>query len=123
MVQPLLFTMGHSTLSIEEFIRRMQNFAITIVVDIRTIPKSRHNPQFEKETLARSLNRVDISYLHVKELGGLRKPLKESVNSGWRNTSFRGYADYMQTPKFQTAREGLIELAKKERVVIVCAEA
>ena len=121
--QPLLFTIGHSTLPIEEFIERLKVWGINTVIDIRTIPKSRHNPQFCKEELEASLKKSGISYLHLKELGGLRKVDKSSVNEGWRNASFRGYADYMQTPEFKKALEQLIRLAKKQKTVILCAEA
>lgn len=121
--EPLLFTMGHSTLPIDEFIERLKTWKVSAVVDIRTIPKSRHNPQFCKEALAGDLNKSGISYLHLQELGGLRKADKSSVNDGWRNASFRGYADYMQTPEFRKALEKLIHLAKKKKSVILCAEA
>lgn len=93
------------------------------VVDVRTIPKSRRNPQFARESLARSLAERGIGYVHVPELGGLRHPRKDSINSAWRNASFRGYADYMQTSQFSEAIERLIELAENRRTAIMCAEA
>jgi len=115
--------MGHSILSIEEFIERVRKWGIQQVIDVRTIPKSRHNPQFEKEALIGELKKSDIFYLHLKALGGLRKPVKDSENDGWRNSSFRGYADYMQTPKFEEALVKLISLAREKTSVILCAEA
>ena len=121
--EPLLFTVGHSTLPVEEFIERMQALTIGSVIDIRTIPASRHNPQFGKEALESSLKIAGISYVHLKELGGLRKPAPNSMNDGWRNASFRGYADYMQSLEFKRGLEKLIGLARKNRVVILCAEA
>jgi uncharacterized protein (DUF488 family) len=93
------------------------------VVDVRTIPRSRTNPQFNRESLAGSLAQAGIGYTHVAELGGLRHARKDSLNTGWRNASFRGYADYMQTAEFEAAIESLIETAKRERVTIMCAEA
>lgn len=121
--KPLLFTMGHSTLSIDQFTGRLRNFGITSVIDIRTIPKSRHNPQFCKELFASKLKRYGISYFHLKDLGGLRKPAKDSINLGWTNASFRGYADYMQTTQFEEALAKLVSLAKLGPSVIICAEA
>jgi uncharacterized protein (DUF488 family) len=93
-----------------------------MLVDIRTIPKSRHNPQFNGEALKRSLEQKGIAYVHFKELGGLRKPKKDSLNMGWRNASFRGFADYMQTRAFASAIRRLMQLGKEGRVAIVCAE-
>jgi uncharacterized protein (DUF488 family) len=92
-------------------------------VDVRTIPRSRHNPQFNNDALANSLRAAGISYTHVKDLGGLRRPRPDSPNAGWRNSSFRGYADYMQTPEFETALRKLLALSQEERVAIMCAEA
>ena len=93
------------------------------LVDVRTIPRSRTNPQFNRESLAESLAEAGIGYTHVAELGGLRHTRKDSLNTGWRNASFRGYADYMQTPEFEAAIQALIEAAKCEQVTIMCAEA
>ena len=92
------------------------------IVDIRTIPKSRHNPQFNKEALARTLPRHKVRYTHLPELGGLRHPNRDSINTAWRNDSFRGYADYMQTPEFADGIRELIALAKKRTTAIMCAE-
>jgi uncharacterized protein (DUF488 family) len=96
---------------------------ITRLIDVRTVPKSRYNPQYNSEALARSVEDEGIRYEHRKDLGGLRHPRKESTNTGWRNQSFRGYADYMQTPEFESALNGLMETAAREPVVILCAEA
>jgi uncharacterized protein (DUF488 family) len=119
----LIYTIGHSTLPIEEFILRLTNFHIKALVDVRTIPKSRFNPQFNTETLAKSLAKKDILYQHMPGLGGLRKSKKDSINMGWRNTSFRGYADYMQTDEFEENLQALIKEAKKHKTAIMCAEA
>jgi uncharacterized protein (DUF488 family) len=91
-------------------------------VDIRTVPRSRHNPQFNRENLPASLEAVGMRYLHIPGLGGLRLPRKDSINTGWRNDSFRGYADYMQTTEFGQRLEELTALARKERIAIMCAE-
>lgn len=118
-----IYTLGHSTRSIEEMITLLKAHEIQFVVDIRTIPKSRHNPQFNQETFKNSLKKHKIGYRHLKELGGLRRPLKDSMNMGWVNTSFRGYADYMQTNFFQKGIEKLEKIALKKRCVIICSEA
>jgi hypothetical protein len=117
-----IFTIGHSTLPIEDFIARLKAHGIAQLVDIRTIPRSRHNPQFGSEALAAALEAEGIAYRHMKALGGLRKPRADSPNTGWRNTSFRGYADYMQTPEFQAALETLIRLSQQHPAAIMCAE-
>jgi uncharacterized protein (DUF488 family) len=118
-----VLTIGHSTRSIEAFIEMLRAHELKRVVDVRTIPRSRTNPQFNRESLAGSLAQAGIGYTHVAELGGLRHARKDSLNTGWRNASFRGYADYMQTAEFEAAIESLIETAKRERVTIMCAEA
>lgn len=118
-----IFTVGHSTRPIDEFIKLLQDNGIERLIDIRTIPKSRRNPQFNTEALAQSLRAAKIDYFHMKELGGLRKPLRDSPNIGWRNASFRGYADYMQTPEFSKALDRAIELASEKPTVLMCAEA
>ena len=114
---------GHSTRTIEEFVRLLQAHAVTRVVDVRTVPRSRHNPQFNRDTLPASLKTAAIGYTHMAELGGLRRATRDSINTGWRNASFRGYADYMQTAEFNEAIEGLIQLMSKGRIVVMCAEA
>ena len=121
--QGAIFTVGHSTLPIELFIRLLHTYEIECLVDIRTIPRSRHNPQFSSDALAASLAAEHIEYVHVPALGGLRHPGKESPNTGWRNPGFRGYADYMQTKAFQDAIEELIHMSFGKRVAIMCAEA
>ncbi len=118
-----IYTIGHSTHSIDQFIKILQAYRIELVVDVRTIPRSRHNPQFNENQLRLDLERQDIEYLHLEELGGLRHTTKTSINTGWTNLSFRGFADYMQTPKFQEGIELLIETTKLKQTVIMCAEA
>ena len=118
-----IYTIGHSTRPIDEFISLLNAYGIRQLVDIRTIPKSRHNPQFMQESLEKSLTAAGISYIYMKDLGGLRHSHKDSVNMGWRNRSFRSYADYMQTDGFKTAIEELITLAEKAPTAIMCAEA
>ena len=119
----LLFTIGHSTRTIEEFIEILKHYHINEVVDIRTIPKSKHNPQFNGPQLAHSLHNHHIGYRHQKNLGGLRHAQKDSINTAWENASFRGFADYMQTDEFKNGIKTLIELAHTKIVVIMCAEA
>ncbi len=118
-----IYTIGHSTHPIDEFIQILQAYEIGLLVDVRTIPKSRHNPQFNQEELARSLPEHGIRYLHLPELGGLRHTTKASINTGWRNLSFRGYADYMQTGEFRAGIQRLIQLAETQRTAIMCSEA
>jgi uncharacterized protein (DUF488 family) len=118
-----IFTIGHSTRPIDRFIELLQSNAVAQLIDIRTIPKSRRNPQFNSEALAASLHAVNINYAHMKDLGGLRHPRKDSINLGWRNESFRGYADYMQTGEFAAALARAIDLAKEHPTALMCAEA
>ena len=118
----VVYAIGHSTISIEKFIRILRAHSISLVADIRTIPRSRHNPQFNKEELRRSLDAAGIGYRHMNKLGGLRHPLKDSKNTAWRNASFRGYADYMQTEDFSGAIAELIDLASGKKIAIMCAE-
>jgi uncharacterized protein (DUF488 family) len=96
----MVFTLGHSTRSIEELVALLEAHGVKLLADVRTVPRSRHNPQFNRETLPESLRQAGIDYLHLAELGGLRRPRPNSINTGWRNLSFRGYADYMETPEF-----------------------
>jgi uncharacterized protein (DUF488 family) len=119
----LVLTIGHSTRSIEEFIRLLEAHGVERTLDVRTIPRSRHNPQFSREKLSPALRRARIRYRHMPGLGGLRHARRDSTNLGWRNASFRGYADYMQTAPFKRNLERCIDFAKKERVVLMCAEA
>lgn len=118
-----IFTLGHSTMPIERFIGLLQAYEIKSLADIRTIPRSRHNPQFNEAALAHTLTASHLQYVHMRELGGLRHACKDSLNTGWRNESFRGYADYMQTETFRVALEALIFLSLQSRVAIMCAEA
>ena len=120
---PTVFTVGHSTRPIEEFIALLQAHGVQQVIDIRTIPRSRHNPQFNFDTLAESLKQAGIGYIQLPGLGGLRRTTAASVNTGWRNASFRGFADYMQTPAFESALEQLLQLARKKPSALMCAEA
>lgn len=118
-----IYTIGHSTRTIEQFLELLKAHNIEELIDVRTVPKSGHNPQFGEEALAESLHQEGIAYAHLPQLGGLRHARKDSVNLGWQNTSFRGYADYMATPEFQVALDELKALAEKKRVAIMCAEA
>jgi uncharacterized protein (DUF488 family) len=122
-ISPVVLTIGHSTRSIEKFIQLLKAHEVTCIVDVRTIPRSRHNPQFNADSLPTSLKAAGIGYVHTSELGGLRRTTRDSINGGWRNASFRGFADYMQTPEFAKAIDELIELAKRKRIAIMCAEA
>ena len=118
-----IFTIGHSTRPIAEFIELLQSNGVEQLIDIRTIPKSCHNPQFNSDALAALLRAAHIRYLHMKELGGLRHARKDSINLGWRNANFRGYADYMQTDEFEAALTRAIELAATRTTALMCAEA
>jgi uncharacterized protein (DUF488 family) len=122
--QPLeILTVGHSTRSIENFIALLAAHGVQQLVDVRTVPRSRHNPQFGAEQLSQSLQQAGIAYHHMRALGGLRHARRDSTNTAWRNASFRGYADYMQTPEFNDAVDALIDLARLGRTAIMCAEA
>lgn len=119
-----LYTIGHSTRTLDEFVAALRSFGIRTLVDIRTVPRSRHTPQFNREELRRRLPRRGIRYTHMGELGGLRKPRPDSTNTAWRNASFRGFADYMETPEFGAALRGLRALAREAGpVAVMCAEA
>lgn len=117
-----IYTVGHSTHSIEEFLSLLQAHGIETVIDIRSIPKSRYCPQFNQELLKRALRNNHIGYRHLKDLGGLRHARKDSINTGWINASFRGYADYMQTLAFERGLEKLEKIAGKKRCALMCAE-
>jgi uncharacterized protein (DUF488 family) len=118
-----IYTIGHSTRSIEEFTELLKIHGIKEIVDVRSIPKSRHNPQFNEETLRQSLQLAHIRYRNLERLGGLRHSKKDSINLGWHNTSFRGFADYMATPEFSVGLEELIKIANTRVTAIMCAEA
>jgi uncharacterized protein (DUF488 family) len=119
----LIFTIGHSTRPIDEFIAMLRAHGVERLVDVRTIPASRHNPQFGRDALAAALGEAGLRYTHMPGLGGLRRPKRDSINTAWRNLSFRGYADYMQTPEFAHDLEACLELAAAERIALMCAEA
>jgi len=118
-----IFTIGHSTRSLEQFIDLLRAHGVTLVADVRTVPRSRHNPQFNRDTLPEALAAAGIGYRHVPGLGGLRRTSPDSANTGWRNASFRGFADYLQTAEFAAGLDELLGLAKQWRVAIMCAEA
>ncbi|TKS58597.1 MAG: DNA repair protein [Nitrospira sp.] len=118
-----IWTIGHSTRPIDEFIAILCAHDIGRMIDVRTIPRSRNNPQFNTDTLSKSLKKVGLTYFHMPQLGGLRKAKKDSINLGWRNASFRGYADYMQTNEFQRAIEELMAYGTKQTTAVMCAEA
>jgi uncharacterized protein (DUF488 family) len=120
---PVVLTIGHSTRTLAEFIGLLQAHGVARVVDVRTVPRSRHNPQFNKTSLPRGLKKAGLGYVHMPGLGGLRHVKRDSINMGWRNTSFRGYADYMQTPEFELTLDELIRLANPEQIALMCAEA
>jgi uncharacterized protein (DUF488 family) len=121
--QHSIFTVGHSTQPLSVFLNRLELHHISFVADVRSIPRSRHNPQYNKETLSVSLAKVAMQYRHMAALGGLRRAGTDALNAGWENASFRGFADYMQTADFRKGLEELIELSGTERLVIMCAEA
>jgi uncharacterized protein (DUF488 family) len=120
-----VFTIGHSTHPIDEFVRMLEHNGVKTLADVRTVPRSRHNPQFGEQELAATMPDAGIRYLRLPELGGLRHtPVTvESINGAWRNTSFRSYADYMQTPGFAGAIDTLVSLADEHTTAIMCAEA
>jgi uncharacterized protein (DUF488 family) len=123
MEKPLIRTVGHSTRPVEVLIEMLRAHGIRRLIDVRTIPKSKYNPQYNREALEQSLRDAGIAYEHMGALGGLRHPRKDSRNMAWRNESFRGYADYMQTAEFASALQALGKAAAHEAVAIMCAEA
>ncbi len=120
---PAILTVGHSTRTLEEFLNLLRVFKVTMIVDVRTVPRSRHNPQFNKETLPAVLKNSGIKYVHIPELGGFRRANADSVNLALENKMFRGYADYMQTKEFSESLLKLVALAEENCVAIMCAEA
>lgn len=119
-----LYTIGHSTRTLDELVEALCSVGVDLLVDIRTIPRSRHTPQFNREALSTDLPRRGIGYKHMPALGGLRKPRPDSRNTAWRNASFRGFADYMESPAFAAALDELRALARDARsAAIMCAEA
>ena len=119
----VVLTIGHSTRTWKGFLDLLRAHGVKRVVDVRSIPRSRHNPQFNREILSAKLQAARIGYVHLRKLGGLRHALRDSPNKGWRNASFRGFADYMQTPEFDVGLDRLIKLAGQKRSAIMCAEA
>src|SRR3989449_11406988 len=118
-----IWTVGHGTRSVDDLIRLLAAQGVGRLVDVRTVPRSRHNPQFNRDRLPDDLARAGIGYVHMPGLGGLRRPRPDSVNLGWRNSGFRGYADYMQTLEFAAGLDRLIAIALERRTAIMCAEA
>jgi uncharacterized protein (DUF488 family) len=118
-----VFTVGHSTLPIEAFVALLEAYGISRLADVRTVPRSRRNPQFNADALASALRAQNIEYVPLPALGGLRHARKDSPNTGWRNDSFRGYADYMQTREFEDGLASLIGMSRERRTAIMCAEA
>ncbi|HEX3086620.1 MAG TPA: DUF488 domain-containing protein [Pyrinomonadaceae bacterium] len=118
-----IWTVGHSTLSIEDFIAQLRAVEIELLADVRSFPGSRRYPHFNKENLSLSLADAAIGYRHLRELGGRRRARPDSLNLAWRNESFRGYADYMETKEFGLGIEKLLGLATESRVAIMCSEA
>ena len=123
MKKPSLFTIGHSTRSLTDFMQLLDAYDVKQIVDVRSIPKSRHNPQFNGEDLKQSLKQKGIRYKHIGKLGGLRHSQKGSLNLGWRNPSFRGFADYMSTPEFSAGLDELMRIASLRETAVMCAEA
>jgi uncharacterized protein (DUF488 family) len=120
--QRVMFTIGYSTRTAQKFLLALKSHGVRVLIDVRTVPKSRHRPEFNKDRLSKYLHKNGIRYVHMKELGGLRKPSKDSKNVGWINASFRGFADYMQTREFSSAIKKLQSIAVKKKVAIMCAE-
>ena len=120
---PLICTIGHSNRPLDAFVDLLRSNEIVHVLDVRTVPRSRHNPQFNRDALPASLDAIQIGYTHLPGLGGLRHARADSPNSGWHNASFRGYADYMQSPEFAENVQWVVKLASTERCVLMCAEA
>jgi uncharacterized protein (DUF488 family) len=121
--KPLVCTIGHSNRPLATFLDLLRSNEITHVLDVRTIPRSHHNPQFNQDSLPASLDEIKIAYTHLPGLGGLRHARADSVNTAWRNLSFRGYADYMQSPVFSDNVQWVADLARTQRCVLMCAEA
>jgi uncharacterized protein (DUF488 family) len=119
----LIHTVGHSNRPLDEFVDLLRAHSVTLLVDVRKMPRSRSNPQFNIDALPDELNRVGINYLHLPGLGGLRRPRPDSPNGGWRNRSFQAYADYMQTREFAETLESVLEAARHHSVALMCAEA
>lgn len=118
-----VFTVGHSNRSFEAFLGILKAHGITRVVDVRSVPRSRHNPQFNTEALVVALPKSGIEYVRLESLGGLRRPRKDSRNTAWNNDSFRGYADYMETVAFEDGLDDLLGMTEERETAVMCAEA
>jgi uncharacterized protein (DUF488 family) len=123
MKEKIIYTIGHSTRSIEEFIEILKSFNIELLADIRNFPGSKRFPHFNKDALEFTLQKNNIQYIHIKELGGRRKPVSDSSNAAWKVEAFRGYADYMETENFKIAVKELEKLAIQNHTVYMCSEA
>ncbi len=121
--RPLIFTIGHSTRPLNEFIQLLKAYQVKVLVDVRKVPWSKHNPQFNQETFGEKLKDNGLKYIHMPKLGGFRRPKPDSLNLGWKSPGFRGFADYMQSREFEENLEELIKIAIQKRVSIMCAEA
>jgi uncharacterized protein (DUF488 family) len=121
--RPVICTIGHSNRPIDDFLALVRTNDVARVLDVRTVPRSRHNPQFNRDALDPTLSVAGIGYTHVPGLGGLRRPRPDSPNTGWHNLSFRGYADYMQSAEFVANLLRVMELGRAERCALMCAEA
>jgi uncharacterized protein (DUF488 family) len=120
---PVVLTIGHSNRTWKDFLELLRAHRVKRVIDVRSIPRSRHNPQFNREILSKKLRAARIGYVHLRKLGGLRHARRDSTNLAWRNASFRGFADYMQTSEFEAGLQRLMKLAGQKRSAIMCAEA
>jgi uncharacterized protein (DUF488 family) len=120
---PAVLTIGHSNRTWKDFLELLRAHRVKRVIDVRSIPRSRHNPQFNRVILSKKLRAARIGYVHLRRLGGLRHARRDSPNMGWRNASFRGFADYMQTSDFEAGLHRLMKLAGQKRSAIMCAEA
>jgi len=121
-IKMIIKSIGHGTKSLKELISMLKEANVEALIDVRSIPRSSHNPQFNKETIAEALTKEGILYIHLPEAGGLRHPKKDSPNKGWKNESFRGFADYMATANFLASLDQIIEIGKEKSAALMCAE-
>jgi uncharacterized protein (DUF488 family) len=119
----MIFTIGHSTRTADEFLVLLDAYRVNALADVRTVPRSRRHPHFSADALVTLLPAHGIKYIHLAGLGGLRKPRPDSRNGGWRNAGFRGYGDHMQTAEFAAALDALVEFASDRQATVMCAEA
>ena len=117
-----ILTIGHSTRTLEDFLGILRAYGVGLIVDVRTIPRSKRHPQFNQDVLSESLRGSGIDYVSMRQLGGFRHPTTDSLNLGWRNLSFRGFADYMQTQEFFIAIDDLLRVAEVDSTAIMCSE-